>query len=431
MNNTNDNKNGNVSQGIMIDNTGLHAVKRCLDKRASEYDIENLMQFAIMIAFADKITISGHKKEDILANSLSAIKTLKEEFSVNIIEVISTNENEYIKMLHGSIEDFVNDTLKTNSEIDGLKKAGKINPEGKKKYNPNEWAWDILNTNDESTLNSEMEIALQDKAWGDFRYALSYSKELREIIIEKSNSLDWENKKDFMFNIDTNFRILRNMKHAVVENQVFNHSVSRQVQFLKHYSKFFNAVDYYEKLIESEVEPILFKKPDISIFSDYLIHKSMGDQSGIISEAWIMRSQVGKLKDALLDLMSDYQFNASKNSQKYDEKIRKLVSEHISRFTNKKYLGVDKNTTQIMGILLPFALGFDFFTENPSFSNTALVTLSLIIPKLKDHIEYLSSKKNYSIISNIVDEIEKKKHQSTDSDYLTSLYNNCGYKINK
>ena len=84
---------------ILVDNTGIHSVARCLERQAKgEVDVLGLLQFATQLVFCDVVAIGGYESDEVKVRSR---RVLEEVVAVGIckeaIEYVEYTEEEWVK----------------------------------------------------------------------------------------------------------------------------------------------------------------------------------------------------------------------------------------------------------------------------------------------------------------------------------------------
>ena len=178
---------------IWLDNTGIHNVGRCLDGRAkSDVDIEGFLQFAILVAFSNRMEFNPFEPEhiaertDIIINRLGQIGVSKE-----VLHDSRDNQDSYALACGEAAREAAKDLryvfLPGGDNVHGLA------PELQRGQDVHSGFLDLVDSGvSQAHLQQVLESALADKAAGAVDYMVAVNHDLRCAIREKAISCkDW------------------------------------------------------------------------------------------------------------------------------------------------------------------------------------------------------------------------------------------------
>lgn len=394
---------------LLVDHTSLHAVGRCLTKKAvGEPDLAGLLQFATQLVFADAIILSNIDSGGVINASRDIASILNSEgVGTNILILTRLSKKSFCLASTQAADKLAEDLqyVFPNNELvpEGLFSVAKPNLNKKLMQHENKFYETIL-AGEESARRELLDESLNNDYIGSAAYMVTNSDSLWSAVrsfVEKGN---WNQVENDRLNVFLRYYLNTQLAELVTTVRgtytEYSPSVAR--------ARITNNINTYMiyKLSEvvgnaaKQLEPVLLGAPSVA---GALVLRSKGDPRALLTEALEAREKAVELRKALSQKMR-YEITKEGFKKRDIHEIRKIITT------------LSNTLRQDLGIV-----------EKPKLSDALeMQFIGLVpIPNVKKLINWFTFKKSQKSIS-VLSEFAKTlvDYQTYDQLALNKLKNN-------
>jgi hypothetical protein len=316
---------------LFLDNTGMHAVGRCLDKEGlGQIDVKGLLQFATGIIFSEKITVSGFEREGMRDRS-EYIKSLLigAGLSKEVIEIKLLTHEEFGKACDVAMSNLSDDfpfvfnelMLPQEIQIEALKP--KFLPEEQATEDTIHTLFTYLVTQErkQQQLDDIYSTALKDPRLGLTLDTVLHSHSLWEQVREYSQEYSWtpQTSKYLL----TTIRYYVNLELADNIDSFYSPAVARAELLRKKQPIHIELLSTIVKDATEQLSPTDIGAPRVATA---LVRKAKGDPMGVIKEAVYFRSLADDLRAYLGNKLEQYQSGDPNWNKKLHEEAANIAA---------------------------------------------------------------------------------------------------------
>ena len=296
---------------IMVDNTGVHSVARCLEKRATgELDVRGLLQFATQLVFAEEIAVSTFEAYEVRARTHSVLQDLQSIGFGKELNPIDRDAGSFWKSCLDVAEEFAVDFEYEFPEyiLDLTSTAPDF-------ANPSNMPEHQLHRLVECDLSDrELEdIAAKAKTYGAagvVSYAFAKSDELR-----KAFRASYIERQGWPENMTQQLAVLfrSNLNHHLANQCKAKYSPAvARARFFRRIQT--DVVHLLSKAVAEVATKLQGRPLEYPSIGEFFTRNCKGDPRGVIEEAYRVRELASPLRDALSRRLGDKAWEDDKES---------------------------------------------------------------------------------------------------------------------
>lgn len=348
---------------IWIDNTGLHSVGRCLEKKGNgPIDVKGLLQLASEIIFSDNILISAFESDGVKLRTESIHSQLLDlGLTPEVLTIQPFAMETYAEVCKTAAEKFSKDIEYINFDVENvdktLLKATKPDFIPKEKRREDSVHRLITQSWSKQQLKDIARTSLEIKAAGATSYMLIKCESLWEQVCRLAKSKTWS--ENMTAQLITALRYYLNDQLAKDKHSLYAPAVARAEVYRKNAESISNRLSSIAVEAAQKLKPKSIGTPSVA---GALIERSIGDPKGVIIEALYFRSLAKDLRNYLAKRFDTINFGTFEWNYEVDTELRE-IAETLEKELYPKKRPKWRDAIELHLGILPLSIKMKAFSE--------------------------------------------------------------------